>query len=197
MDGWTDGTKVNYDDNQKSPIHLSHLTHPSQHSRAQAAKQEQKEKKPHISHTRYDYHYLFNQPHTEKKRTQRRRNAFHYDNYKIKIKKYDKRTPQTSGKSKRKKENENTKEKSNDPQQDKHIPVPLEEKTIFPPLVQLFNQSTNRIACLTAFEGGGGNPSLFFLSPPSLFEIHRVLSFIIVFPVCTSVRCLLTFFLVF
>jgi len=29
MDGWADGTKVNYDDNQKSPIHPSHLTHPS------------------------------------------------------------------------------------------------------------------------------------------------------------------------
>lgn len=90
------------------------------------------------------------------------------------------------------KKNENTK-KSNDPQQDKHIPVPLKEKTIFPPLVQLFNQSTNRIACLTAFEGGE-KPKSFFPIPPSLLEIHRVLSFIFVFPVCTSVRCLLTFF---
>jgi len=74
-----------------------------------------------------------------------------------------------------------------------HTPVPLEEKTILPPLVQLFNQSTYRIACLTAFEGGK-NPSLFFSYPPFSSRIHRVLSFIFVFPVCTSVRCLLTFF---
>lgn len=74
------------------------------------------------------------------------------------------------------KKNENTK-KSNDPQQDKHIPVPLKEKTIFPPLVQLFNQSTNRIACLTAFEGGG-KTQVFFSYPPfssrdtSCFVVH-------------------------
>lgn len=96
-------------------------------------------------------------------------------NYKIKIKNYDKRTPQTVEKVKEKK-NENTK-KSNDPQQDKHIPVPLKEKTIFPPLVQLFNQSTNRIACLTAFEGGG-KTQVFFSYPPfssrdtSCFVVH-------------------------
>jgi hypothetical protein len=60
-------------------------------------------------------------------------------NYKNKIKiKYDRRTPQTSGKSKRK--------KSNDPQQHKHIPVLLLEKIPFHlPRVQfLINQSINQ-----------------------------------------------------
>jgi len=107
-------------------------------------------------------------------------------NYKNKIKiKYDRRTPQTSGKSKRK--------KSNDPQQHKHIPVLLLEKIPFHlPRVQfLINQSINQSNSPPHCVWGGGNMSFlpFFPFFPSPLKIYRVLSFTFVFPVCASARC--------
>jgi hypothetical protein len=57
--GWTDRTKVSYDDSQKYPIHPSNLAHPSQHN---TSRQQSKSKKRILTyHTNYHcyYHYQY------------------------------------------------------------------------------------------------------------------------------------------